>query len=247
MRSPFAHARIVKVDVSKALEMPGVVGAWSGADLAASGRPLPMVWPITEDIKTSDHWPHHEGQGAVPGRRRRRRRRRRAGWRRRRGRRRRVRAARIRSSTSRRDEGRLPLVHDELGTNAVVHWSHGGGGDQGVFDSAPVQLRLRFEAPRITPSPIEPRGARVRGAGDGRVHAVDVDADPAHRGITCRAPPGSPSTSCGSSPRRGWGVRRQAQRLRGGGALPRLARGPAGAASGSRTGRATPSPSRAAG
>ena len=34
VRSPFAHARIVKVDVSKALEMPGVVGAWSGADLA---------------------------------------------------------------------------------------------------------------------------------------------------------------------------------------------------------------------
>jgi carbon-monoxide dehydrogenase large subunit len=50
-------------------------------------------------------------------------------------------------------------VHDELGTNAVVHWSHGGGGDQGVFDNAPVQLRLRYEAPRITPSPIEPRGA----------------------------------------------------------------------------------------
>src|SRR4029450_13810751 len=44
VRSPFAHARIVNVDVSKALEMPGVVGAWSGADLAADwGGPLPMV------------------------------------------------------------------------------------------------------------------------------------------------------------------------------------------------------------
>ncbi|HET9250432.1 MAG TPA: hypothetical protein VFP13_10940, partial [Actinomycetota bacterium] len=27
VRSPFAHARILKVDVSKALDMPGVVGA----------------------------------------------------------------------------------------------------------------------------------------------------------------------------------------------------------------------------
>jgi carbon-monoxide dehydrogenase large subunit len=51
VRSPFAHARIVNVDVSKALEMPGVVGAWSGADLAGEwAGPLPMVWPITEDI-----------------------------------------------------------------------------------------------------------------------------------------------------------------------------------------------------
>jgi carbon-monoxide dehydrogenase large subunit len=103
----------------------------------------------------------HEGQGAVPGRRRRRRRRR---------------VARTADDAAEVvdveyeqldpvldiEEGSKdgsPLVHDELGTNAVVHWSHGGGGDQGVFDSAPVQLRLRFEAPRITPSPIEPRGA----------------------------------------------------------------------------------------
>src|SRR4029450_13122362 len=51
-----------------------------------------------------------------------------------------------------------PLVHDELGTNAVVHWSHGGGGDQNVFDTAPVRFSERYVAPRITPSSIEPRG-----------------------------------------------------------------------------------------
>src|SRR4029453_8347352 len=55
-RSPCAHARIVNVDVSKALEMPGVVGAWSGADLAGEwSGPLPMVWPIPEAINP----PHH--------------------------------------------------------------------------------------------------------------------------------------------------------------------------------------------
>jgi carbon-monoxide dehydrogenase large subunit len=120
-----------------------------------------MVWPITEDIKTSDHWPltrdkaRFQGDGVA------------------------VVVAESRGQAADAaevvdveyeqldpvldiEEGMKdgsPLVHDELGTNAVVHWSHGGGGDQGVFDSAPVQLRLRFEAPRITPSPIEPRGA----------------------------------------------------------------------------------------
>ena len=37
VRSPHAHARIVAVDLSKALAMPGVLGAWSGADTVASG------------------------------------------------------------------------------------------------------------------------------------------------------------------------------------------------------------------
>ena len=162
VRSPFAHARVVSVDLSEALAMPGVVGAWSGADLADDwAGPLPMVWPITEDIKTSDHWPltkdkaRFQGDGVA------------------------VVVADTRgragdaAETVRVEYEQLPavldieeamkdgspLVHDELGTNAVVHWSHGGGGDQSVFDSAPVQLQLRYEAPRITPSPIEPRGA----------------------------------------------------------------------------------------
>ena len=162
VRSPFAHARVVGVDVSKALEIPGVVGAWSGADLADEwAGPLPMVWPITEDIKTSDHWPltkdkaRFQGDGVA------------------------VVLAETRGLAGDAAEAveveyepldavldieeagkdGAPLVHDELGTNAVVHWSHGGGGDQSLFDSAPVKLQLRYEAPRNTPSAIEPRGA----------------------------------------------------------------------------------------
>ena len=162
VRSPYAHARIVKVDVSKALEIPGVVGAWTGADLAdAWAGPLPMVWPITEDIKTSDHWPltkdkaRFQGDGVA------------------------VVAAESRGiagdaaeaveveyepldavlDIEEAVEDGAPLVHEELGTNAVVHWSHGGGGDLSLFDSAPVKLQLRYEAPRLTPSAIEPRGA----------------------------------------------------------------------------------------
>jgi carbon-monoxide dehydrogenase large subunit len=161
VRSPFPHARISSIDMSEARAKPGVVGAWSGSDLADDwAAPLPMVWPITEDIKTSDHWPltkdeaRFQGDGVA------------------------VILAESRGQAQDAAEAvrveyesldavidveqamreGAPLVHDELGTNVVVHWSHGGGGDQTVFDTAPVRFSERYVAPRITPSSIEPRG-----------------------------------------------------------------------------------------
>ncbi|HEY2936056.1 MAG TPA: xanthine dehydrogenase family protein molybdopterin-binding subunit [Gaiellaceae bacterium] len=41
VRSPFAHARIDSVDVSAALELPGVLGVLTGDDVAALSRPFP--------------------------------------------------------------------------------------------------------------------------------------------------------------------------------------------------------------
>jgi carbon-monoxide dehydrogenase large subunit len=58
VRSPMAHAKVTKVDVSAALEQPGVVAAFAGADLAdswASG--LPCAWPVTEDMVAPVHLP----------------------------------------------------------------------------------------------------------------------------------------------------------------------------------------------
>ena len=58
VRSPFAHARLKRIDTSKALAMPGVLGVFTAADLEGEwGGPLPFVWPITEDIKVPTHWP----------------------------------------------------------------------------------------------------------------------------------------------------------------------------------------------
>ena len=56
VRSPYAHARIRNVDVSKALGAEGVVAAFSGSDLADDwAGPLPMAWPVTEDINNPSH------------------------------------------------------------------------------------------------------------------------------------------------------------------------------------------------
>ena len=58
LRSPYAHARIVSVDVSPALAMPGVVAAYSGADLAPLWiAPMPCAWPVTADMKNPVHYP----------------------------------------------------------------------------------------------------------------------------------------------------------------------------------------------
>jgi aerobic carbon-monoxide dehydrogenase large subunit len=57
LRSPFAHAKITRVDVSGALGQPGVVAAFSGADFADEQGSLPCAWPVTEDILIPPHPP----------------------------------------------------------------------------------------------------------------------------------------------------------------------------------------------
>jgi aerobic carbon-monoxide dehydrogenase large subunit len=57
VRSPYAHARITSVDVSGALAMPGVIAAFSGADLADEQGSLPCAWPVTPDIVIPPHPP----------------------------------------------------------------------------------------------------------------------------------------------------------------------------------------------
>ncbi|MHB1165795.1 MAG: xanthine dehydrogenase family protein molybdopterin-binding subunit [Candidatus Nanopelagicales bacterium] len=50
VRSPMAHARIVKVDVSAALGRPNVVAAYGAAELGDLNAGVPCVWPVTDDI-----------------------------------------------------------------------------------------------------------------------------------------------------------------------------------------------------
>jgi aerobic carbon-monoxide dehydrogenase large subunit len=57
VRSPFAHARISRVDVSGALRVPGVLAAFSGADFADEQGSLPCAWPVTPDIVIPAHPP----------------------------------------------------------------------------------------------------------------------------------------------------------------------------------------------
>ena len=57
VRSPMAHARITRVDLSAARQAPGVIAAYSGADFAAEQGSLPCAWPVTPDIVIPAHPP----------------------------------------------------------------------------------------------------------------------------------------------------------------------------------------------
>ncbi|GLW05523.1 carbon-monoxide dehydrogenase large subunit [Microtetraspora sp. NBRC 13810] len=57
LRSPMAHARIVRVDTGPARREPGVVAAFSGRDFAQEQGSLPCAWPVSEDVVIPDHPP----------------------------------------------------------------------------------------------------------------------------------------------------------------------------------------------
>ncbi len=165
VRPPHVHATIDSIDTSGAASMPGVIGVYTAADLEdAFPASLPMVWPITEEIKIPTHWPLTKDKIRFAGD---------------------AVAVVVAESREQAEDAAevvmvsasdLPAVidleeasrdevvlHEDLGTNVVVHWVHGGGGDQSVFDSAPVILQERYTQPRLIPNAIEPRGCLAYG------------------------------------------------------------------------------------
>jgi aerobic carbon-monoxide dehydrogenase large subunit len=163
VRPPYIHATVNAIDTSAAEAMPGVLGVFTADDLDLGG--LPFVWPITEDIKVTTHYPltkdrirYHGDAVAVV-----------------------VADSRetaadaaelvevdvtelpaVTDMESAMAEG-APLIHEELGTNVTVHWDHGGGGDASVFETAPVVVTETIHQPRLIPNAMEPRGCLAYG------------------------------------------------------------------------------------
>src|SRR6202158_5802919 len=59
VRSPYAHARIRKIDTKKAASMPGVLGVFTGQQLKDAGfGPIPCAWVVPgSDTKTPPYPP----------------------------------------------------------------------------------------------------------------------------------------------------------------------------------------------
>ncbi|HET7762972.1 MAG TPA: xanthine dehydrogenase family protein molybdopterin-binding subunit [Phycicoccus sp.] len=57
VRSPFAHARITAIDTSAAAAADGVVGVFTGKDLADGQGVIANAWPLSADQKTPTHLP----------------------------------------------------------------------------------------------------------------------------------------------------------------------------------------------
>jgi carbon-monoxide dehydrogenase large subunit len=161
VRSPSAHARVVSVDVSKAMAMDGVVAAFSGADLADEwAGPLPVAWPVTEEMHNPAFWPivkdNARYQGDI------------------------VAVVVAESRGLARDaagavhveyeelpvvvdiEAALadgaPLVHEEFGTNKAYTWTLTNGDVDQVFADAAIVVKQRHYLARLIANAIEPRG-----------------------------------------------------------------------------------------
>ncbi|WP_320776478.1 xanthine dehydrogenase family protein molybdopterin-binding subunit [Streptomyces sp. CRN 30] len=164
LRSPMAHARIDRVDVSPALERPGVVAAFSGRDLADGLASLPCAWPVTEDIVLPDHPAvaveevRHAGDPVA------------------------VVVARDRYAAADALEAveveytplepvldleaalaeGAPLVHADRGTNRSYVWPLKGGEEfAAVRARADVTLRRRYRQQRLIANAMEPRAVVV--------------------------------------------------------------------------------------
>src|SRR4051794_39443746 len=163
LRSPMAHAKIKRVDVSPALKQPGVIAAFSGADFAEEQGSLPCAWPVTEDMKLPAHPPlavdevRYVGDAVA------------------------VVVARDRYAAADAleaievDYEPLPavvdmetalqdkvLVHSDLGTNRCFTWPFTGGDDyESVKAKAEVVVTRRFIQQRLLPTAMEPRSVVV--------------------------------------------------------------------------------------
>jgi aerobic carbon-monoxide dehydrogenase large subunit len=174
LRSPVAHARISRVDVTEARNQPGVVAAYSGRDLADDQFALPCAWPVTEDMVLPDRLPvavdevRFVGEAVA------------------------VVAARSRVAAVDAlaaievDYEELPvvldmeaaladgadLVHADKGTNRTYTWifdsaEAGSGGTVGAaFDDAEVVIKRRYVQQRLIPAFMEPRSVVVDPSGD---------------------------------------------------------------------------------
>jgi carbon-monoxide dehydrogenase large subunit len=169
LRSPYAHARITRVDVSGALTAPNVIAAFSGADVADTQGTLACAWPVTEDIVLPTYTPlavtevRHVGEPVA------------------------VVVARDRASAvdaleaidvdyqplpavldleAALAEG-APLVHADAGTNKCYTWvfdsaQAGSGGDvAAAAGEAEVTITRRYVQQRLVPSFLEPRSVLV--------------------------------------------------------------------------------------
>ena len=157
VRSPMAHARIQSVDVSDALTQPGVIAAYSGADLAGAWvGSMPCAWPVG-GAKAPPHWPLAQDRvrfvgDAVA-----------------------VVVARTREmATDALEHVQVEyeplepvidmevaltdevLVDDDNGTNASFTWEYTNG-DVSAIDDAPVKVTRRIINQRLIPTAMEPR------------------------------------------------------------------------------------------
>lgn len=197
VRSTVAHARLADVDVSGALAQPGVVAAYSGADLASWWeQPMPCGWAVTEDMVNPPHHPVAVGTARYVGD---------------------IVAVVVAESRYEAADAvehvvvtydELPavvdledalsdrvLVHEDAGTNTAYVWelTPDAAGVQRAFEEAAHRVEEHYVQQRLIPSAMETRGVAVVPSPHGGDYVVYSSTQIPHilkvmLGITCGVP-----------------------------------------------------------
>jgi aerobic carbon-monoxide dehydrogenase large subunit len=166
VRSPMAHARIRSVDVAAARGAPGVIAAFSGADLAAEQGSLPCAWPVVPDMVIPAHPPMATDEVRYVGEI--------------------VACVVARDRYAAADAFQLvdvdyeplppvldmeaaladgsPKVHEH--GNKAYEWPFASGDVDAAFRDAPVVLERTYRQQRLIPSAMEPRAVVCAPVGD---------------------------------------------------------------------------------
>ncbi|MDH4346444.1 MAG: xanthine dehydrogenase family protein molybdopterin-binding subunit [Thermoleophilia bacterium] len=172
VRSPYAHARITRIDLEASRAAEGVVAAFTGADLRDHWKAaMPCAWPVTEEMKSPEHFPlaveiaKYQGDGVA--------------------------VVIAESRALAKDAAELvevdyeplpvavdveaalepgsPIVHEDLGSNECYVWKLSTDDVDDVFANADVVVSRRYYQPRLVPNAIEPRSIVARPEPDGSV------------------------------------------------------------------------------
>ncbi|MDX2193817.1 MAG: molybdopterin cofactor-binding domain-containing protein [Gemmatimonadales bacterium] len=162
LRSPYAHARITKIDTSAAKAAPGVVAVYTAADLEGKTGTVPCAWnPPNCDLKVPAHPILASDKVRYAGDA--------------------VALVVAETRAQARDAIDLidvdydplgaevdpekaaqpgaPVFHDDVPGNIGFTWSCGGGDAAAEFERAEVKVKLRIVQQRLLPTAIEPRSA----------------------------------------------------------------------------------------
>ena len=155
-RSPHAHARIVRVDTSKAERLPGVIRVVTGADVAERAAPLPSfgAGPIIQHMIAIEKVRHYgEAVAAV------------------------IAEDRYVAEDAcdlieveyepfpvvldpfEAQAADAPLVHEKLGTNVAYERTFTFGDVDEAFERAPRKVQAKLRWPRSTGMPMDMNGA----------------------------------------------------------------------------------------
>ncbi|MGC8556131.1 MAG: xanthine dehydrogenase family protein molybdopterin-binding subunit, partial [Conexivisphaera sp.] len=155
-RSPYAHARIKRIDTSRARSMPGVLLVWTGEDIKKRMRPLPQAtppparnaidYPLAVDkvrfqgepvamVVAESRYAAEDAASQIEVE---------------------YEPLPVVLDAEKALEPGAPLVHEEVGTNLIAHVHYKWGDVDYYFQHADLVVSAKFHYHRFTGAPLEP-------------------------------------------------------------------------------------------